>query len=131
MVLRDGIFADYLANELGGRLCSQRLKEVIELHKSPSDEIGWLQVDVVGDKQRMPYALLHFPSNADVLDISKTKFVGSLIIKPTFDKLKVQKHRIFGLPSEESHRTYVSAAMRLAIEAAEMTGLGFSAKRLS
>jgi hypothetical protein len=131
MNLRDGNFADYLANELGGRLCSQRLKDVVEANKSPDDSIAWLAAYVVSATERRPYWFLRFPKNLNILDREKTKFVGSLIIKPAFNKACMQKHNVFGLPAEKSNRIYVSSSMKAAIELEDLTGLSFSAKRLT
>ena len=123
---KQGDFVDYMSNELGGRLCSLRLKEIIKSKKTSHDVIEWLPVEIIKGKEARDYYFLCFPENVDVLDSNRSSRVDSLIIKPFFDKEKIKNHAIFGLPDEDSHRTYVSNDMREAIEDAGITGISFT-----
>jgi hypothetical protein len=127
--LRMGGFADYLANDLGGRLCSEQLKNIIEANKSLNDSIAWLEAEVANATDRRTYWFLYFPINADVLNHKMTKFVGSLIIKPAFDQSRTQKYNIFGLPEVKGYDIFVSSTMKTAIESAHLTGLSFSERK--
>jgi len=64
MELRGGDFPDYLSSNLGCRMCSERLRKILQEHRSPLDLLQWLDV-VVKDKQEdRNYFILHFPQTA-------------------------------------------------------------------
>ena len=75
-LLVDGTPSDYLANDLALRLCSPRLRAVIEGALSPDDEVQWLDApvrDQAGNETL--YHVLHV-SRPDVWDDARTIRVG-------------------------------------------------------
>src|SRR6516165_2778709 len=66
--LRDGDYPDYLASNLGCRLCSERLKGILHSRASPADVLEWLEVVVRKYDQDRRYFILHFPQPPDVLN---------------------------------------------------------------
>ena len=66
--LKDGSFSDYQENSAVCRLCSIKLKSIIDQHKSFQNEIQWLPVYVKsGDGETREYFILHFPVLAPVI----------------------------------------------------------------
>lgn len=125
--LREGAFADYLANNLGARLCSQRLRETIERNLSPNDHVQWLEVYVRdGGGNCKGYFVLHFPQNRPVVNEEKSLLVGDMVIKPVFKLDIVKEHRVFTLPGAGGPTLYVSGSMKEAIEERRLSGMAFS-----
>src|SRR5262245_43219392 len=96
--LRDGDYPDYLASNLGCRLCSERLKTVLDEHASPSDSLQWLEVLVNKQGGDRRYFILHFPEPPDVLDKKKTMFAGDFVVKAVLSRDAIGGHRVFAYP---------------------------------
>lgn len=124
--ITEGEFADYLANDLGGRLCSERLKNVLQQHASPSDELQWLPVEVKGDEENRSYAILHFPKPPDILNKNKSIYAGDFVVKPVFLKDAISRHHVFAYSKAGHLKLFVSEPVKLAIEAEGCTGIEFS-----
>ena len=130
LMLKEGKFADYLSNDLGARLCSEKLMNIIEKNRSPQDILQWLESIVFSetyDEQRS-YYVLHFPVNYSILDMNKSIIAGGgkMIVKPVFCLAAVKDHSIFTLPNEAGRRCYVSEKLKSLIEAEECSGLAFT-----
>jgi|GEM_PF-5961141 len=95
-------FEDYQAVLHGFRLCSQRMKDIFEEHKSPDDKIQWLDATVTWNGETRPYYLLHFYEDIDILDpvLSKwnpeTKKYDALHM--VYVREKIVNHNIFSYP---------------------------------
>jgi hypothetical protein len=125
--IQDGDYPDYLASNLGCRLCSERLKGLLSRHCSASDVLQWLEVRVQKDGQERVYYMLHFPIPPDVLHKTKTIFAGAdFVVKPVLSKTAVGDHRVFTYPKNEGLPLFVSAEVKLAIEFLGCTGIEFS-----
>src|SRR5260370_24260776 len=62
-VLDEGVQVDYLANTFAFRLCSQKLREVIDGNCTRQDVVQWLPAVVTGlDRVGAPRCGLHFPA---------------------------------------------------------------------
>jgi hypothetical protein len=97
-VLDGGIVVDYLANTFAFRLCSQRLRDVIDSHRGDRDTVQWLHaVAVDRGGAELSYWVLHFPEVPDVLNKTKSVFSGSVMIKACLDAEQVAGHRVFTL----------------------------------
>lgn len=124
--LGPGLVSDYLANSFAFRLCSQRLREVIEQGKGPADSIQWLPAVVKeGNGQTLNYWVLHFPDVPNVINVSQTKMAGPVIIKAVLDARLVARYRVFSFPNQ-SHSLVVSQHVRDLIQQAKCTGVEFS-----
>jgi hypothetical protein len=118
---------DYLANDLGVRLCSARLRQVIDEAKGPDDVLQWLPVDVVGPHGRhATYYVLHLVTHPDVLD-RQLSIVGrqGFVVRPVIDLRRVAAHRVFGFPGANT-RLIVAESVRRAIETRSCTGIEFA-----
>src|SRR5258708_26799635 len=72
-VLDEGVQVDYLANSFAFRLCSQKLRDVIDGNSAKEDVVQWLPAVVTGvDGVEMVHWVLHFPDPPAVLNVSKS-----------------------------------------------------------
>ena len=124
--LRDGGRSDYLSSDLGGRLCSSRLRDVIENCKMESDELQWLAVDVKNKGEQEKFFFLHFPQNIDFVDYNKSITVGDMIVKPVLKSSIISSHSLLTLPGEAGRTLFVSSRLKSRIEQLGLTGMSFS-----
>lgn len=124
--LREGGFADYLANDLGVRLCSGRLHASIEDVRPKSDSVQWLDVTVADSHEIRQYHVLHFPVNYPVVNESRSIMAGPMVVKPVFCASAIADRHIFTLPNAPGGRLFVSRRLKNAILAANCTGLSFA-----
>ena len=145
--LGEGVVVDYLANTFAFRLCSQRLRDVIDRSLSALDVVQWLPV-VVKDREQteLPYWVLHFPEAPSVINMSKSvlyfpdpKVVASrpvvamdsptatdpVVVKACLDANLVANRRVFGFPKDSIHLV-VAGDVKNEIQRAECTGMTFS-----
>jgi hypothetical protein len=126
MSLKEGILADYLANDLGARLCSERMRDTIESCKLTADVLQWLNVQVVDDSgMPITYYILHFPKNFHVVSQEHSLFAGDMVVKPVLEYSVSQHLSIFTLPNEGGITTFVSSSVKEAMESSELTGMDF------
>lgn len=130
--LRDGSFADYLTNDMGVRLVSERFKEIIIKNLTEKDLIQWLSsvvIDKNGDTRN--YYILHFPKNFQVIDADKSVINNDMIIKAVFKENKIKYHNIFTMPSCAGRVFFVSNIIRDEIIKNKITGVGFGNVKVS
>lgn len=110
------------------RLCSPRLRDLIDAVSSELDEYQWLDAAIVTPEERVTYFILHFPRLADVLDESATtrSRTGSLV-RPVISNARAEGRRIFGLSYRL--RTVVDQVMHDAVVESGCTGLEFAPLR--
>lgn len=126
LTVDEGVPTDYLANNVGVRLCSPRLRAILDGGAGPADELQWLDARVIDHHGSQPYHVLHFPTVPDVLDRDRTIWVDDeLVVSPVIASGKVADHRIFTIPGGGG-RVIVASAVRHAIRAARCTGISFS-----
>jgi len=127
LVVQGGAPRDFLANNVGVRLCSDRLRTAIEGAKSGSDELQWLQAEVLDELGNThTFHVLHFPRLPDVLDADRTiKSRGWFVVKPVLARGRVGLHRVFSFPGGVT-RTIVAKNVREAIEQAGCSGIDFA-----
>lgn len=121
--LVDGEFADYLGSNLGCRLCSSRLKSILESHASDCDDIQWLPVVVQLGTIKKEYSILHFPNPPDILHKNKTIFVDDFVVKPVFSADAIGQHQVFSYPRGGELPLFVTHAVKKAIESEGCTGM--------
>jgi hypothetical protein len=119
---------DYLANDLGVRLCSLRMREVVDACVGEANDIQWLEA-VVTDPTGcvVPYWVLHVAAHHDVLDPARTITArgGRFVVKPVIDTGRAEGHRVFAFPGA-STRLVVSGDVRDALQTARCTGIDFA-----
>ncbi len=119
-----GELVDYLANDVGVRLCSTPLRAVVDQAQA-SEAIQWLPASVVdGNGREHAYHVLHLSEVPDVLDRALTLWVGEdFVVKPVVSRSKAAPHQIFGVPG--GGRLIVADAVRRAVQARALTGIDF------
>jgi len=124
--LGPGELPDYLANSFAWRLCSTKLRDLLDRSRAPIDEIQWLPTTVtLPDGGELPFWVLHFPDAAEVINKSKSVMSGPVLVKAHLDRRLVDGHQLFGFPNE-SVRVIVADDIRRGIVAAACTGMSFS-----
>jgi hypothetical protein len=121
--LKDGDYPDYLASNLGCRLCSERLRAILQTHASSSDILEWLEVTVRKQGEERPYFVLHFPQPPDVLDKKKTIFAGSFVVKAVLSREAATGHQVFAYPKCGCLPLFISEEVKQAIQAEQCIGM--------
>jgi len=124
--LDKGVVVDYLPNSFAYRLCSDRLRQVLDGARGSVDTVQWLPA-IVTDEQgkEHSYAILHFPEVPNVLSMTKSVLTGPMIVKAFLDKRLVEGHRIFSFP-QETVRVVIAGEVKANIESSHCTGMKFS-----
>lgn len=123
-----GPLGDYVGNDLGRRLCSTRLRELLERLKADGDVVQWIPARVIdADGVRGEYYFLHFPQPLDVLDRDKSVFddEAGVLIKPYLSISKIGDHRLFTLAGLEV-ATIVSESIKQSLQREAIEGVTFS-----
>ena len=123
----EGVVVDYLPNSDAFRMCSDRLRDVLDHHRGEGDILQWLQaiVTVPGDGD-LSYWILHFPKVADVINRERSVFSGANhLIKAVLDSQLVAGHHVLSFP-HNSITLVISDSVKRAIAAAGCGGMEFS-----
>ena len=122
----EGAALDYLPNNVGVRLCSTRLRDVVEAVRDRDDSMQWLSVSVTDpDGTVLPYWALHFVRHPEVLHEERTiRARGDFVVKPVVDSTRAARHQLFAFPGATT-RMIVSQRARDAIVDAGCTGVVF------
>src|ERR1051326_1084449 len=123
-VLKDGVFSDYQANNMGWHLCSRPLKAVIMSFVSRQDHVQWLPIMIKGNSDdRNHYYILHLTEPRNVLSRARTIFSDDHVIKPVLNARAIGVSNVFTYA--DAVKVYVSGPVRRAILAAGMKGIDF------
>ena len=127
-------FEDYLANDMGFQLFSERFRDLIEKNRQPKDRFQWLDNPITCGNKECSYFVLHFYDIDDVLDEGRVIWHpvdSTSILKPVFSAKKIHGHSIFTYLNPGHHhnsdKAYVSKELKNAILCAKMTGATFEA----
>src|SRR5919106_6663081 len=124
--LKDGGFADYQNDTGGFRLCSERLRAVLDALASPKDVLQWLPVWVTAESgERRRYWILHFPEQPDLLDWSQTEMLGPVIGRAALDSRKTEGHKIMPSPDGRRRLFVVLESVRAVLQEQGLTGMEF------
>lgn len=128
LVLKGGPPSDYQGSNPTYRVCSKKLKLIIEEHQSPQDEIQWLPMILIEEEgKELEYFILHFPESYDVIDKEKSIiFGGDQIVKPIFSLNKINGHEIFNYDPFNFLGFVISESVKKGIEKAGCTNLSIS-----
>jgi hypothetical protein len=132
LVIRPGEWegppGDYVNSDLIVRLCSKRLRHLLDNLRSEVDKVQWLPAYVTDmDGNRVEYFVLHFPEPPDVLDMDKSIFSkeSAVLMRPALSRNKVGDHRLFNIPGLYI-ATVVHESVKNALEAESIQGIEFS-----
>jgi len=119
--LVDGAFPDYLANDLGCRICSERMRYVLESSASRLDVLQWLPVQIVCGDEVRNYWVLHSPEPVDVLG-KRTIRQGDFVVKPVLSVARPAGHAVLTYPGSEGLALAVNQQVKDALALAGCTG---------
>lgn len=129
--LREGEPVDYLANSLGCRLCSNRLRQILEANASEEDELQWLPVIVKHKFDTHQYSILHFPNPPCVINESASILVDDFVVKPVLLRSAITVHAVFSYPNAGELPLFISDIVKDAIEAVGCSGIEFKLAAVS
>lgn len=115
------IFSDYLSNNLGCSIVSQRLRSVIDNYRNGTESLHWISVNIKGKSKQYEYFIPFFEKYLDTLDREKTVIdrTTNTIIKPVFDYEKYKQYAIFHSPDyvywQMSFSLYINENIKKAI----------------
>jgi hypothetical protein len=130
--VKEGLVEDYLANDLGWPLMSERMKDIFQ--KFTSVDVHWVKSKVYDKriKRNHSYHIPVFKSKCDTVNVKESSFDSSgLILVPVFSLAKISKMDFFPQPDEYDFNLVVSQEVKLAMEQAKITGIDFSEAQLS
>ena len=138
LMLKEGDYSDYLANDRPFDLCSPKLRDVLDNTKSEYDELQWLRAIVRKESgEEREYYILHLPQGYDVLDKEKTVYLSAVDklhnnpIKPVISRKLAEKHHVFKFEGASSIRLSVSERVKKAIQDAKCEGIRFEREPVS
>ncbi len=126
--LKGSILVDYQPEVNGLRLCSEKMKRVLEDVTGPQDTIQWLPAVIKDDAgHRHPYWVLHFPDRPDILDVEETEYRASpLPVKAAISQKRAEGRHVMWSPDGSTVAFVVSEETKDELEKAECTGVLFS-----
>lgn len=117
-----GGFPDYLASDLGCRICSSRMRKILDSEKSETDVVQWLPVSVKANGGVRRYWLLHFPEPVEALG-TRTIWQDKFVVKAVLSESRLRGHAVFTYPGDEGLALVVNERVKDALALAECTGL--------
>jgi len=125
--MKGGTFSDYLANNHAARLCSAKMRKILDHMKSEIDELQWLPVIVENENgEQRQYFILHFPITYDVLNEKESIFGAyNSIIKPVISQSKAHGHNIFTFHGAAQLSFRISEPVKVEIQKEKCTGMEF------
>jgi hypothetical protein len=124
--LRQGTFSDHLSTNFASRVCSERLRAILDSLASEDDKLQWLRIKVRSAEEELPYFILHFPEPPDVLEKEACILFDGQLVKPVFSRERLARHNVFTYPGKYVHSLFVSDGVKRSIESAGCTGIQFS-----
>lgn len=123
----EGPLADMSHTDIGGRLCSSKLRKIIEENLTEHDnEIQWLPMHIKDEETGdiTEYYYLHFPEYCDVLDLERSTIDPLLggYDKEIVSYQKVKNRSIFNCPQNKDF-TVVSKKLKEVIFKSGCTGI--------
>lgn len=126
----EGLLADFVNSNLIIRLCSRRLRDLLDRLRSEVDRVQWLPAyvtDIAGN--RVEHFVLHFPEPPDVLNLDPGETIydndSGVLIRPCLSPTKAANHKLFNIPGLEITMV-VDESVKQALEAAGIQGIEFS-----
>ena len=119
--LDEGEPVDYQPNFMVWRLCSERLRRILDEHKALVDELRWIPVPLSAGGRTLQYFRLLSTPLPRLLHPSSI-MAGPMIVKPVLDADRAAPHHVFVL--SEDGNAIVAQPIRDAI-AAGCRGVAF------
>lgn len=128
LTLSEGVITDYLASDMGCRMCSEKMRGVLDESRSENDHLQWLPVVVHAGKESLTYYILHLPTPLPILDKDRTLYAagGRAVVKPVIDPKAAEGHAVMAYPGAGQLGLVVNEATMKALKRAGCTGMSFS-----
>ena len=125
-IVEDGGFTDYQNNNKSLRLCSKRMKKIIDEVAPEDSRRQWLDVDVMLGDEKITYFALHFTEGYEVLNTEKSTYsqANGKIIKVVLESQKCHGLDLFRVPGYRDS-TYISHRLKLAFQKNGLTGMEY------
>ena len=112
----DKVLTDYPTTNICDRLCSPKLRKIIEENLEEDDnEIQWLPMHIKDEETEefTEYYYLHFPEYCDVLDLERSKFNKTLgVVDLAFFMInKIKNKSIFNCKGDNK-ATFISRKLK-------------------
>lgn len=129
--LEGGGFTDLQNENKDVRLCSEKLRSLLEELASEQDEFQWLDAIVRKGQQEHPYYVLHFPNPPPVLDKESCYYseLSGKLIAPVPSASLCKNRNIFTCP-EMNRVMFVRDTVKKAIQSEGCTGITFETVRV-
>lgn len=125
----EGPVPDYVCTDICGRICSLKLRKIIDEHQTNSDnKIQWLPMIIEDEESgaQTEYYYLHFPEVCDSLDFNHTTFsLLGVVQKIAFSFSKIKNRSIFNCAGS-AYCIGVSKKLKEAIFKSGCTGVTVS-----
>jgi len=125
-------FSDYLNNDKGWLICSEKLKNILETEKDASDEVLWLPIIIESSNGTgKGYYVMFFPKYYDVVDKDNTLYYTENcydydeIVRLCLNLESVDSHCVFAEPGNECS-LIISEDVKNKIMQSNCTGIEFS-----
>jgi hypothetical protein len=122
-VLRDGKASDYLANDMGWRLCSDLMRSVLDPYLPPSNE-NWIPVSVTDAQVTHTYHVLLAPDASEALSDRTLYAKDGRVIKPVIALDRIGDRHVFTIGGRDL-TLIVSTEVREALDASGCTGVSY------
>jgi hypothetical protein len=137
----ENLWPDYMANQLGYTMISERFKHIIESELTGNEGIDWITAKIHANQENRTYYILRFNKILDVLDMEHSRFMGvdpsipSNVVIPYFSFAKISQYSVFNMPqSFDSWKIpggiYMCNNIKKAAKKANLTRVGFSETRV-
>lgn len=120
-IFSSGIICDFPASDFLGKICSNRLKEILQPY---SGDGAWLPVIMQKYDKSFVYFFLHYFEIPDVLDFDKSEFRANRLFIPHISIKKARGLHVFCL-SKHSNALIVSEKIRKLMREMKIGGLNF------
>jgi hypothetical protein len=130
--IENGIIEDYLANDIGWPLMSERMKIIFEQFNSQG--VHWIKTNVydLRSANYYNYYVLGFKEKLDVINVEESSYDDSgLILVPVFSLDKIKYLDFFPQPDKYDLNIVISARLKSKLHMEKITGIDFSSTLVS
>jgi hypothetical protein len=122
----EGEVRDYLANNVGWHLCSEKIKLVFDAYRLKADLFDWYPVTVKDGDKEISYFALFFSEVPDILDAGESLYIpeSNYIRRPAL-RADVLEDMSVATFEETTGRWIIAADVKAALKGTGCTGITF------
>ena len=122
--LTEGDPVDYLETDLPLRLCSMRMRGLIDVFRAIGDRWQWLPVTVFRGKETWDYQALHLLRAPNWLDAGHSHYRDGELVKPVVSRELAGDRRIL-VPRGDLHGWFIDDELCEELDEARISGIAF------